>query len=167
MNAGRIALLLCSLLSVACSPPATPKSEKDSSLDAYFGRGELVIVDDHGQRREFDVYLATDFDQHRRGLMFVRSLPETTGMLFVYETDEIHSMWMKNTYIPLDMIFVRANGDVSSVIHDATPLTLETRAASEPVRYVLELNGGAARRFNIGTGSRLLLDESDLERDER
>jgi len=163
MSAGRAALLLCALLSVACSPPATPKAEKDSSLDAYFGRGELVIVDDNGMRHAFDVYLAKDFDQRRRGLMFVRSLPETTGMLFVYETDEIHSMWMKNTYIPLDMIFLRANGEVSSVIHDATPLTLKPRAASEPVRYVLELNAGAARRFNIGTHSRLLFDESTVD----
>jgi hypothetical protein len=72
-------------------------------------------------------------------------------------------MWMKNTYIPLDMVFVRADGTVSSVIHDATPLTLATRTAIEPVRYVLELNAGVARHLNIGSGSRLLFAESNID----
>jgi len=163
MSARRTVVLLCALLCVACSPPATPKAEKDASLDAFFGRGQLVVINNEGDRHEFDVYLATDFDQRRRGLMFVRRLPETTGMLFIYDTDGIYSMWMKNTYIPLDMVFVRADGAVSSVIHDATPLTLTKRVATEPVRYVLELNAGVARHLNIGSGSRLLFAESNID----
>ena len=87
-------------------------------------------------------------------------MPERTGMLFVYDEDGFHSMWMKNTYIPLDMIFAHADGSVSSVITDTVPLTLNSNASVEPVRYVLELNAGVARRLNIGRRSRLVR-ESD------
>jgi len=65
-------------------------------------------------------------------------------------------MWMKNTYIPLDMVFMRSNGSVSSVIHRAEPHTLLSRASIEPVRYVLELNAGTARRMGIGSRSRII-----------
>ena len=67
-------------------------------------------------------------------------------------------MWMKNTYIPLDLVFARADGTVSSVIHDTQPLSLESQKSIEPVNYVLELNAGAARRLNIGRKSRLRVD---------
>jgi hypothetical protein len=90
--------------------------------------------------------------------MFVRSMPETTGMLFVYKQDDFHSMWMKNTFIPLDMIFARSDGSVSSVISNTTPLTLVSNQSREPVRYVLELNAGVARRMGIGQSSRLIWD---------
>ena len=88
--------------------------------------------------------------------MFVRQMPLTTGMLFVYESSELHSMWMKNTYISLDIVFARADGTVSSVVRNTEPLSLRSLASVEPVKYVLELNSGAARRFKIGAGSRLV-----------
>jgi uncharacterized membrane protein (UPF0127 family) len=82
-------------------------------------------------------------------------MPERTGMLFIYADEDIHSMWMKNTYIPLDMVFVRGDGSVSSIITDTVPLTLKSQASREPVQYVLELNAGSARRFGIGQSSRI------------
>ena len=88
--------------------------------------------------------------------MFVRKLPLTTGMLFVYDGNEQRSIWMKNTYISLDIVYARADGSVSSVIHDTEPLSLRSLVSVEPVQYVLELNAGVARRFKIGTGSRLI-----------
>lgn len=125
------------------------------SLDGDFGRGTLTIESDDGVRHTLDIYVATAADQQRRGLMFVRNMPESTGMLFVYEDSEMHSMWMKNTYIPLDMVFARADGTVSSVIHDTQPLSLTSQGSTEPVTYVLELNAGIARRLNIGRKSRI------------
>jgi len=77
-------------------------------------------------------------------------------MLFVYEENGRHAMWMKNTYIPLDMVFARADGTVSSVIHDTQPLSLTSQGSVEAVLYVLELNAGAARRLNIGRKSRIV-----------
>ena len=125
------------------------------SLDGDFGRGTLTIESDDGVQHELDIYLAINADQQRRGLMFVRSMPERTGMLFVYEDSEMHSMWMKNTYISLDMVFARADGTVSSVIHDTQPLSLTSQGSTEPVNFVLELNAGTARRLNIGRHSRI------------
>ena len=139
-----------------CSPQPAAKPPDASGLDALFDVDELVIVANDGSRHTFDIYLALNFEQQRRGLMFVRHLPERTGMLFVYEDAGVRSMWMKNTYIPLDIVFARADGTVSSVIHDAEPLSLNSLRAVEPVSYVLELNAGVARRFKIGAGSQLL-----------
>ncbi len=155
---GRLILLLAVLsLSVAgCSPQSDTRTPKGTGLDANFERGKLVIVADDGTRLDFDIYLAMDFEQQRRGLMFVRDLPERTGMLFVYEEEGLHSMWMKNTYIPLDIVFARGDGSVSSVIRDTEPRSLRSLQASEPVAFVLELNAGVTRRYNIGTRSRLI-----------
>lgn len=125
------------------------------SLDGDFERRKLMIESDDGACHELDIYLAIDVDQQRRGLMFVRKMPENTGMLFVYELSEIRSMWMKNTYIPLDMVFARADGTVSSVIYDTQPLSLTSQGSIEPVNYVLEFNAGTARRLNIGQNSRI------------
>ena len=77
-------------------------------------------------------------------------------MLFIYESDEYHSMWMKNTFISLDMVFARSDGTVSSIIRDTVPQTLTSQVSTEPVRYVLELNAGTTRRLNIGVKSQLL-----------
>jgi uncharacterized membrane protein (UPF0127 family) len=140
----------------ACSPQPAPKKPQAVGLDALFERDELVIVASDGSRYPFDIYLASDFEQQRRGLMFVRDLPERAGMLFVYDDDAVRSMWMKNTYISLDIVFARVDGTVSSVIHNTEPRSLRSLSAVEPVRYVLELNAGVARRFDIGAGSQLL-----------
>lgn len=140
----------------ACSPQPAPKASNTSSLDSMFELDELVIVANDGSRHAFEVYLATTPEQQRRGLMFVRDLPESTGMLFVYDDAGIRSMWMKNTYISLDIVFARDDGTISSVIHDAQPLSLRSLSATEPVRFVLELNAGVARRLDIGPGSQLI-----------
>lgn len=139
----------------SCSTPAETESAGVPSLDGHFDRGTLIIDTDDGVRHELDIYVAIESDQQRRGLMFVRKMPENTGMLFVYDDSDMHSMWMKNTYIPLDMIFARADGTVSSVIHDTQPLSLTSQGSIEPVNYVLELNAGTARRLNIGRKSRI------------
>lgn len=137
----------------------------DAELDRLFERDVLVIAASKPVCYRFDIYIAATNAQRQRGLMFVRELPLTTGMLFVYDRDGRLSMWMRNTYIPLDMLFVRADGTVASVAEHTEPLSLQSIAASEPVRYVLELNAGAAARFGIDTNSRLLLPES-FARDE-
>lgn len=144
---------------LACSPQPAAIAGGVPMLDETFETGRLEIVNDVGETIAFDVYLAREFEQHRRGLMFVRRMPELTGMLFIYDEDGVREMWMKNTYIPLDMLFARGDGTVSSIIHDTAPLSLTTRASIEPVRYVLELNAGTARRYGLGTKSRLIWND--------
>jgi uncharacterized membrane protein (UPF0127 family) len=125
----RILIAMTCLAVAACSPQPAAKQGTVRELDGAFEFTTLEIINDAGEQLVFDVYLAQDFEQQRRGLMFVRSMPERTGMLFIYETDDIRSMWMKNTYIPLDMVFARSDGSVSSVIHRAEPHTLVSRAS--------------------------------------
>jgi len=144
----------------ACSAPTETTSANVPSLEDGFGRDTLIIESDDGLQHEFDIYLATSFEQQRRGLMFVRKMPAMTGMLFIYEDTAFHSMWMKNTYISLDLVFARIDGTVSSVIHDAQPLSLTSRSSIEPVNYVLELNAGTARRLHIGNKSRIEWERS-------
>lgn len=128
----------------------------DDDLDAAFERDILVIAASAHACYRFDIYLALDDTQKRRGLMHVRSLPATTGMLFVYEGRYHQSMWMKNTLIPLDIVFARSDGAVSSVARNTEPQSLQSIESIEPVKYVLELNAGTADRLSIDENSRLL-----------
>jgi hypothetical protein len=129
---------------------------ESDDLDTAFAKDVLIIeASDHACYR-FEIYLAVEREQTRRGLMFVREMPLMTGMLFVYDRDDYYAMWMKNTLIPLDMVFVHGDGQVSSVIRNTEPQSLTSQGAIEPVRYVLELNAGAAERFSIDADSRLI-----------
>lgn len=152
------ALLAVLLMAVAgCSPQATePQTGTIPDLDKTFEFDALTVINDAGEPLRFDVYVARTREQQRQGLMFVRQMPETTGMLFIYQGEDIRSMWMKNTHIPLDMVFARADGSVINVIADTVPQTLHSNRSTQPARYVLELNAGTARRLGIGTRSRLL-----------
>ena len=116
----------------------------------------LIIVTDHNACHKIDIYLALSNEQKARGLMHVRELPAMTGMLFVYDSDEYLSMWMKNTYIPLDMLFARSDGSVSSIVHNTEPLSLRSIRSVERVRFVLELNAGMADKLMIDEKTRLL-----------
>jgi uncharacterized membrane protein (UPF0127 family) len=133
-------------------------SQELPDFEDTFAKDVLIIeTQDRGCFR-FDVYIAVTGAQQRRGLMFVRDLPEWTGMLFIYERADIRGIWMKNTYIPLDIIFVRGDGTVSSIVANAEPLSLTSMPSSEPVNFVLELNAGTAERLSIKVGSHLLID---------
>jgi uncharacterized membrane protein (UPF0127 family) len=88
-----------------------------------------------------------------RGLMFRHRLATDRGMLFLYERVQPVAMWMKNTYIPLDMIFVRADGSVANVVVNTVPHSLDTIQSREPVLAVLEVAAGGAGRLGIGPGT--------------
>ena len=140
------------LLSLCLLPLAV---NAQGSLEQSFEKDVLVIVARDACYR-FDIYLALDGQQQRRGLMFVREMPARTGMLFVYADENYHSMWMKNTYIPLDMVFARRDGTVANIASDTVPLSERSVTSSEPVTFVLELNAGTARRLAIDEDSRLI-----------
>lgn len=89
-----------------------------------------------------------------RGLMHRRHLAPDAGMLFLYDREEPRSFWMRNTYIPLDMIFIGADHRVVGVVADAEPLTDDGREVDAPSQYVLEVNAGFAARYRIGPGTR-------------
>ena len=141
----------------------TTESGFADSLDEAFSRETLVISADEHACWVFDVYIASTQPQQMRGLMHVRDLPEFTGMIFIYRQAGIRSMWMKNTFIPLDMVFIRGDGTVANVIAHTTPQSLESQRSIEPVNFVLELNAGVTGKLRIGTESHILF--THLEED--
>lgn len=94
-------------------------------------------------------------DAMERGLMYRSSLPEDHGMLFVFPDPEDHSFWMKNTLIPLDMLFIAHDGRIVGIHADAVPLSLAPLSVGVPSSLVLEVNGGWAARHSVRTGDRL------------
>lgn len=138
----------------------------NDELDAAFERDVLIIQASAHACHRFDIYLAMNDQQRARGLMFVRELPATTGMLFIYDRDGYASMWMKNTYISLDIVFARADGRVSSIAQHTEPLSLRSIASAEPITYVLELSAGTTESLSIDENSWLLWGP-DYEVDER
>ena len=135
----------------------------DDDLDDAFGKDVLIIEASKHTCYRFDVYLATSREQQMRGLMFVREMPAMTGMLFIYDYVAVHSMWMKNTYISLDMVFARQDGTIASIARNTEPLSLRSVASSEPVTFVLELNAGTTERLGIDENSRLIWEPAQSD----
>lgn len=121
---------------------------------AEFETGPLTIVTLRG-RFPFTVELAVTAAQRRQGLQHRRFLAADHGMLFDFGHDEPVTMWMINTPIPLDMIFIDAAGRVTHVAENTTPYSLDLIPSGGPVRAVLEVAGGTAARLGIRKGSRI------------
>ena len=122
--------------------------------DIAFGRAEVQIGTAAGMRL-FHVELAETPDQRARGLMFRRSLAPDGGMLFLFPERERPTMWMANTWLPLDMLFIAADGRIVHLFPNAVPRSRLTVSSPRPARMVLELAGGTARRLGIAPGDRL------------
>ena len=123
-----------------------------------FAMIEIKVTPSHQRAPiSFTVKVAETERQRRHGLMFVSHLPERHGMLFVFESDAPRQFWMKNTQIPLDMLFFDSAGRLVNMIHAALPYSLTRRNSTGPARYVLELNGGAAAKFDVQPDAQLLL----------
>lgn len=128
-----------------------------------FESGSLVIVTDAG-RHAFNVELALTSEQRSQGLMYRREMAKDAGMLFDFGPRHGRSsMWMKNTYIPLDMLFIKSGGEIESIAERTTPHSLEAISSRGPVRYVLELSGGTVARLGIGPGDRVELPAKGAE----
>lgn len=118
---------------------------------ATFSTAKLSIKASSG-RHDFTVEIARTGRQQTQGLMYRRRMAANAGMLFVYRRVAPISMWMRNTYIPLDMLFIRANGTIAHIAQRTTPHSLQTISSREPVKSVLELNAGTTARLNIKIG---------------
>lgn len=114
----------------------------------------LTIVTRSGPKR-FDVEVMRDDAGRARGLMFRRHMAADHGMLFDFERDEPVAMWMKNTYLPLDMVFIRPDGTISRIAADTEPLSTAVISSGSPVVAVLELNAGTAAKLGIQPGDRI------------
>jgi uncharacterized membrane protein (UPF0127 family) len=148
---------LVSLVALALLASTTLIARADVPIEdlARFPKSAVTIEAAGGGRYTYRVWVADTEARQRQGLMFVRDLPADQGMLFVHSPPRPSAFWMKNTYIPLDLLFVDARGKIMRIFPSATPLSLEPLGVDAPVRAVLELRGGEAARRGIRAGDRL------------
>lgn len=143
------ALLLLTGAGAACAQ-SVPLEDLDR-----FPRGKLDIHVGKTKPLTFKIWLADTPQRQSQGLMFVRALPTQRGMLFVHESPKPISMWMKNTFIPLDMVFIDAQGRIQQIVANTTPHSLETIRSDQPALAVLEIGGGEARRLGLKAGQQI------------
>lgn len=114
-----------------------------------------VIIDSNQGEKTFAVEVAADHASQERGLMFRKTLAPNAGMLFDFRTPQWQTFWMKNTILPLDIIFIRDDGTISSIAPNAVPFSETSIPSVEPVRAVLEIGGGRADALGIEPGEKV------------
>ncbi len=118
-------------------------------LDRDLNKSSLIISTSKKTCYLLSIWVVHSAKEKARGLMYVRNMPEQSGMLFVYTESDQRSMWMKNTYIPLDIIFIKNSETISSIARNTEPLSLKNIRSTEPVNYVLEINAGMTKKMGI------------------
>jgi uncharacterized protein len=148
------ALPVSLLLSASCAshPPAEPTTPS----------ARVVLETSAGARHAVTVELARTDEERTRGLMNRRQLGADAGMLFLFSESEPRAFWMKNTLIPLDMLFIDEGGRVVAILERAEPLTLSPRDPGVPSRYVLEVNGGWAAAHGVRPGDKVRFENVPL-----
>lgn len=141
----RRVLALCLLALMASAP---------SGLRAQAQLERLTIVT-AGGRHDFQVEVMATEEQRARGLMHRREMAADRGMLFDFKTVQPVAFWMKNTYIPLDMIFIDARGEIVNIAENTEPMSERSVPSGKPVLGVLEVNAGISRKFGIKPGDRV------------
>jgi uncharacterized protein len=116
---------------------------------------EPLVIDTATGPHQFSVELARTEEEREKGLMFRRSLPPDRGMIFDFKTAQPVMMWMKNTYIPLDMIFMAQDGRVTHIAEDEEPLSEKIIPSDGPAFAVLEVNAGTAKRIGLKPGDKV------------
>ena len=144
-------LLMACVLTLAAGVPS-----KAQSILQSFDVEPLVLELADGTRYDIQAELAKTYEQKAQGLMYRRKLDQYAGMLFIYDQEAERSMWMKNTLIPLDMLFIDKAGYVVSLSERAVPGSLATISSGLPAAAVLELNSGMVQKLGIRPGDRVI-----------
>ncbi len=118
-----------------------------------------VIIEAAKGEVNFHVEIAATPEKREVGLMYRRELPLNRGMLFIFPAEKVNSFWMKNTPIPLDMIFISRERKIVGIVHETVPFSLDGRSVSVPSQYVLEINGGLSRRYGFKAGDAVRFDD--------
>jgi len=142
--------LAAAALAAACANTPTPTPDAFRTLP----QAEIEVATAVGTHR-FRVWIAADDRSRTRGLMFVREMPADRGMLFIFQVPQPAAFWMKDTYLPLDLIFIDPLGRVLNIARDARPFSLAPIESDGPVIAVLELSAGTAARIGLAPGDRV------------
>ncbi len=123
----------------------------------------VVVSTKGGKEYAARVEIADTPSKREMGLQYRRDLADDQGMLFLFPTETVLTFWMKNTPIPLDMIFIGNDLKIVGVVHDAVPFTLSARTVGAPSQFVLEVNGGLAKRYGIEVGDAVRFEGVTME----
>lgn len=148
----RLFFALLAVLAVVSAGIAQPLNVQQR---VTFSTGELTI-ESGGQRHRFTIELADTDERRTLGLMYRTTMAADAGMLFDFKIDQPVTMWMRNTRLPLDMLFITRDGRIANIAQRTVPFSETSIYSSGPVRAVLELNGGTAERLGLKPGDRVL-----------
>ncbi|MBC8132707.1 MAG: DUF192 domain-containing protein [Deltaproteobacteria bacterium] len=137
----------------ARAAPYGPSGGAHSPKDVTTTGGAVVVLNAGGRALPFRVELATSDATRERGLMYRNHMDADSGMLFVFEREAPLTFWMKNTLIPLDIIFIGSDRRIVGIVENATPETETPRRVDGVSRYVLEIGGGLSRKLGVTPGS--------------
>ena len=146
---------LIALLALAPTASLAQESEP-TGPQPELPKQKLTVVGKDGARHDFEVEVATTIAEQQTGEMFRKSVPPAGGMLFVWPAAQVSDMWMKNTLVPLDMVFIQADRTISRIVEDTVPQSLRIVESGGPVRATLELAGGTTARLGITVGDKVL-----------
>jgi len=136
---------------VACQPSQSVALERSAA-----GLEQVPLtIKSHGKRHAFVVEVARTLEEQQQGLMNRQTLAPGRGMIFPYDPPQPVAFWMKNTLIPLDMIFIRADGTIGSIAAETVPLSLEPVPSGEPIAAVLEIAGGRSAELGLSAGDKV------------
>ena len=158
-------MVACGNSKISTGPAPLPQDGHKGDADASVATNLVpaVILMPEGQApSKVRVSLARTDVERQHGLMYVQNLATDDGMLFIFDADSVQSFWMKNTLIPLDMIFIRGDMTVAGVVANAAPLTLDPQTVGLPSRFVLEVNGGWAAQHGVRADTKVRFDNLSL-----
>jgi len=155
--------IIAALMLASCTLPASGGTEVGGcSAGADAGQSPAgltqttLCITSGAKTRAFTVEIAGSSMEQAKGLMFRTELADTAGMIFPFAEPRVASFWMKNTVIPLDIIFIRSNGTIESIAENTIPYSTAPVAAGEPVTAVLELRGGLTAELGISAGDKVV-----------
>lgn len=148
------ALALAAVASLAACQPSTSNSASLERSAAGLAQVPLTVTS-KGKVHRFTVEVAASEEEQQTGLMNRSVLARDRGMVFPLREPRVASFWMKNTLIPLDIIYVRTDGTIANIAANAVPLSLEPMESEGVVAAVLEINGGQAAELGIGPGDKV------------
>jgi uncharacterized protein len=144
--------LVAALVAALAALPACKSGGQRAGATSAPPTVATVAIDTGGRKVAFRVEVAVTPEEHARGLMYRSQLADDAGMIFVFEEPSIQRFWMKNTLIPLDMVFIGTDRKIVGVVENAAPETESERMVGAPSQYVLEIGGGLAARLGIHRG---------------
>ena len=150
---GKVAVLL--VLACAVASACRPAAQGDRGPPRGASAPRVRVDSPSGRSSAVDVEVVRSAGEIERGLMFREKLAPDSGMLFIMPETANHAFWMKNTLIPLDMIFAAPDGAIVGIVENAEPLTTTTRSVGAPSRYVLEVNAGWSAAHGVASGDRM------------